>query len=100
MSRSWPATFADIEWVEGSESDLAEAVHLLELDLLIGGLTSESPVAQLVTLTHPYYTTSGPHESDQVMGVTNGENAWLTYLERFLLRNEALVERLVEEATP
>lgn len=160
---------ADIEWREGPESELAEAMHLLEMDLLIGGLTSESSVAQQVTLTHPFYTSQivigvpdgmqppediagvevgvevdtvaagllyksdaevvevvditsfdgalaienyflndlglsdtgiRLEESDHVMAVTDGENAWLTYLERFLLDNEERVEELVAEADP
>lgn len=48
---------AEIEWTTGSEQELAGAVEQRELDLLIGGITSDSSLAQEVTLTHPYVTT-------------------------------------------
>lgn len=49
---------ADIEWIEGSEAELAQAVFLGEIDLMIGGLTTASTLASEVTLTHPYVTTA------------------------------------------
>lgn len=160
---------AEIEWIGGSEAELAQAVYLREIDLMIGGLTGTSTLASEVTLTHPYVTTAtvvavpddmdvpddiagvevaaetgspeagllaktdaevlrvgditdhdGPvavediflddlsmtdtgirlQESDHVMGVPHGENAWLVAIERFLLENPGLVHRLVEEAQP
>jgi polar amino acid transport system substrate-binding protein len=163
------AVDAEIEWIEGSEAELAQAVFLGEIDLMIGGLTSTSTLASEVTLTHPYVTTStviavpddadvpsdiagvevaaergtaeagllaktdaevlrvddittaeGPiavediflddlsmtdtgirlQESDHVMGVPHGENAFLVKLERFLLDHADLTQQLVERAQP
>ena len=39
-------------------------------------------------------------ETDHVFGMPNGENAWITGFERFLLANADLAERLATEATP
>lgn len=39
-------------------------------------------------------------ETDHVMAVPHGENAWLVTLERFLLDHARTVERLLEEAEP
>jgi polar amino acid transport system substrate-binding protein len=160
---------AEIEWIEGSETELAQAVFLGEIDMMIGGLTSTSTLASEVTLTHPYLTTAtvigvpddadipsdiagvevavetgtaeagllaktdaevlrvddittvdGPiavediflddlsmtdtgirlQESDHVMGVPHGENAFLVELERFLLDHADLAQQLVERAQP
>lgn len=161
---------ADVQWFEGSEQELFAALELGELDLVIGGITSDNPWQAHATFSRPYTTTSivvaAPPEADpdleiagkeiavepgteaagllrktdavvvpvdditvattdvvvveswllddlglqrtqvtlsdhdHVMGVRNGENAWLTTLERFLLGREALVHELLEEIEP
>ena len=48
---------ADVEWVDGSVEELAAALHVRELDLVVAGLTSTSPIATEAALTHPYVTT-------------------------------------------
>jgi polar amino acid transport system substrate-binding protein len=48
---------AEIEWVEGTEADLAAAMGGFQLDLLIGGLTREFPYPKDVALTRPYVDT-------------------------------------------
>lgn len=48
---------ARIEWVEGSESDLMEALHGRKLDVVLAGLTRRSQWQQTVALTRPYLTT-------------------------------------------
>ena len=157
---------AEIEWHEGTVDELAAALHVRELDLVIAGLTSTSKITSEATLTHPYLTTQvvvavppgseideditgvevaveeaseaagvlekedvvvrrvpdvleveGPIavesflvddlgyddtgvrlvESDQVMAVPHGENAWLVRLERFLLSNRAMLDQILEE---
>lgn len=156
---------AEVEWHEGSAEDLAAALGMRELDLLVGGLASTSGVAAHAALTHPYLTTQivvavppgtagddiagleisvetateeagilektdavpvrvedvtqvdGPVvvdgylvddlgledtgvrllETDHVMAVPHGENAWLVRLERFLLDHEDEVHRILEE---
>ena len=156
---------AEIEWVEGEVEELAAAVHVREIDLLVAGLTSRSKISSEASLTHPYVTTqvviaappedelddvagievaveeateeagllaktdavpvrvedvadaSGPvvvesyllddlglvdsgvqlSETDHVMAVPHGENAWLVRLERFLLEDPEMVGRVLEE---
>jgi polar amino acid transport system substrate-binding protein len=48
---------AEIEWVEGEVDELAGALHVREIDLLIAGLTSSSKISSEAALTHPYLTT-------------------------------------------
>jgi polar amino acid transport system substrate-binding protein len=47
---------ARIEWVRATESQLLEALRERELDLVIGGLTDDTPWKQYVALTKPFYT--------------------------------------------
>lgn len=156
---------AEIEWIEGSEEELADAIEMRTIDLAIGGFTSTNMWSSKITWTHPYLTTqvvvavppdsqieeditgvdvavekgtgaagvlektdanvvlvedvtevdgaraiesylvddlglddTGVRldESDQVMGVPHGENAWLVKLERFLLTHTAEIDRILE----
>ena len=48
---------AEIEWVEGTEADLAAAMGGFQLDLMIGGLTREFPYVDDVAMTAPYVDT-------------------------------------------
>lgn len=155
---------ARIEWIEGSSAEIFEALEVREIDLAIGGFTSQNPWVGKVGFTHPYLTTPavvgvpeedpipediaglkvaverGSHlagvlektdarvvevddlsrvdglaavdnwllddldlkdtgirldETDHVMAVPNGENAWLVHLERFLLTRESEIEDLL-----
>lgn len=156
---------AEIEWVEGQVEELAGALHVREIDLLIAGLTSTSKVSAEGALTHPYLTTqvvvaTPPEaeiediagievavedasqaagildktdavpvrvedvrqaagavaienyllddfgledtgvrliETDHVMAVPHGENAWMVRLERFLLDDPEEIDRILEE---
>jgi ABC-type amino acid transport substrate-binding protein len=78
---------AEIAWTEGGEEALAGAMERGELDLIIGGLTAESPWADKVALTAPYtsWTDDQGKTHDQVMAVPMGENAFLFELESFLV---------------
>jgi ABC-type amino acid transport substrate-binding protein len=78
---------AEIAWTEGGEETLANAMERGELDLIIGGLTSESPWVDKVALTAPYtsWTDDRGKTHDQVMAVPMGENAFLFELESFLM---------------
>ena len=157
---------AEIEWIEGSEEELADAMEMRTIDLAVGGFTSTNMWSSKITWTHPYLTsqivvavppghpvdeditglevavekgtgaagvlektdadvvlvddvtqTDGPRaiesyllddlglddtgvrlsETDHVLGVPHGENAWLVKLERFLLTNTAEIDRILEE---
>ena len=48
---------ARIEWVEGSESDLIEALEGRKLDVVAAGLTRRSEWQRVAALTRPYLTT-------------------------------------------
>lgn len=78
---------AEIVWVPGGEEDLVGRLEHDELDLLIGGLTAQSPWADTVALTYRYTVTvdSRGEEALHVMAAPIGENAFLVTLERFLL---------------
>lgn len=78
---------AEVDWIEGSESVLADKMKKGELDILIGGLTSKAPWTDKVALTRPYSTVRGEDgkKDKMVMGVRPGENALLVSLETFLV---------------
>jgi polar amino acid transport system substrate-binding protein len=48
---------ARIEWTQGAEADLIAALEVRELDLVVGGLTADSPWQAQAALTRPYLTT-------------------------------------------
>ena len=48
---------AEVEWVEGSESELMEALHVRALDLVVAGLDSAAPWQDEASLTRHYLTT-------------------------------------------
>lgn len=78
---------AEIEWVEGAEGELMERLKLGEVDVVIGGLPSDTPWVTHAALTRPYRTATGP-EGDEiklVMATRLGENALLSSLERHLI---------------
>ncbi len=44
----------EIEWVEGSESQLVELLEGTEIDVMLAGLDRQSPLQKEVGFTHPY----------------------------------------------
>jgi polar amino acid transport system substrate-binding protein len=48
---------ARVEWVDGSEADLIAALEVRELDLVVGGLTADTPWQQKAAITRSYATT-------------------------------------------
>lgn len=159
---------AEVEWHPGAEAEVFGALHVGELDLVIGGLTSKTPYSKEGAVTHPFVTTQtivafppgtenaeiagvevgvepgteaagalektdavpvpitdpsafdGPQviddwllddlglvdlgvqlsETDHVMAVRMGENAFMVAVEHFLLDNAPLIEELLAEVTP
>jgi polar amino acid transport system substrate-binding protein len=49
---------AKVTWVRGTESDLMAALHGRAIELVVGGLSGESPWKHDVAFTRPYYTDS------------------------------------------
>jgi polar amino acid transport system substrate-binding protein len=83
---------AQVEWVVGGEQSLITALERGELQLVIGGLTSETPWTEKAAITKPYAET---HDSEGkrkklVMAAPMGENAFLLALEKFLLGKDLL----------
>ncbi|MHA6525362.1 substrate-binding periplasmic protein [Tessaracoccus sp. G1721] len=78
---------ATVEWREGAESELMELLKLGQVDLVIGGLASDSPWSTHAAFTRPYTRTVGPDGKSEklVIAVRQGENALLSNLERFLI---------------
>jgi polar amino acid transport system substrate-binding protein len=48
---------ARVEWVDGSEADLIGALEVRELDLVVGGLTADTPWQSKAAITRSYATT-------------------------------------------
>jgi ABC-type amino acid transport substrate-binding protein len=76
---------ARVQWHAGGESELLARLEKHELDLVIGGLTADSPWKTRVALTRPYLREPGRGKAgEHVMAVMRGENGFLVHLERFL----------------
>lgn len=77
---------AQVEWTVGGETELVAAMERGELDVLIGGLLSDSPWADTVAVTRPYAESTDPAGATvkHVLAVPLGENAMLVALERYL----------------
>ena len=48
---------ARVEWVEGSEAELANALRYRELDLAVGGFDTKTPWTREAAFTRPYFVT-------------------------------------------
>jgi len=48
---------AEVEWIDGSEEELMGALKEGQLDLVVGGLTKQSPWIKEAALTRPYLRT-------------------------------------------
>ncbi len=79
---------ATVEWTPGAESELVMAMARGDLDVVVGGLTSDSPWEKEVALTRPYAQEVTPDgDTEQlVMATPLGENALLVALETYLAR--------------
>lgn len=78
---------AEVVWSVGAESVLMEELKLGELDVVIGGLASDSPWTTHAALTRPYAEVTGPdgRPGKLVIAVRMGENALQSSLERFMI---------------
>jgi ABC-type amino acid transport substrate-binding protein len=77
---------ARVEWVEGSEQSLVQLLEIGELDLVIGGISEQTPWSDRVAVTRAYAEAELPDGSTSglVMLAPMGENAFLSALERHL----------------
>ncbi|SDS28727.1 hypothetical protein SAMN04489719_1971 [Agrococcus carbonis] len=77
---------ARVEWTEGSEQSLVQLLEIGELDLVIGGISEQTPWVDRVAVTRAYADAELPDGSTSglVMLAPMGENAFLSALERHL----------------
>lgn len=89
---------ARIRWQHDSETNLFDALENGRLDIVIGGLTDDTPFAHRAGLSQPFVTI-GRH--NHVWAIRPGENALLLQIDRFLqARRSDILRRLVSEAPP
>ncbi len=72
---------ARVEWHNGAESRLFEALEKFELDVVVGGMTDDNPWAPKLGVTRPYVEAGG---KKHVIAVAPGENGLLMAFERVL----------------
>lgn len=77
---------ARVEWTAGSEGSLVDKLDHGQVDMVIGGLTSDTQWKKKVGLTRSYRQTTDEFGKKRrhVMAVRQGENALLLDLDRFL----------------
>ncbi|WP_235605041.1 transglycosylase SLT domain-containing protein [Enteractinococcus helveticum] len=92
---------AEVEWHAGGEEQLIKLLSERELDVVIGGLTDQSPWSSDAGLTTSYAESLGVDgkTAKHVMAVQMGENAFMTSLERFLL-DQDIDQQVPEEMRP
>lgn len=87
LIRSFAAAHgADVEWTVTGEEALMTALEKGDVDLVAGGLTSDSPWTTHASLTRGYAEAPGPDGEpvELVMAVPLGENQMLSALEAHL----------------
>ncbi|MFD1491640.1 MULTISPECIES: transporter substrate-binding domain-containing protein [Microbacterium] len=82
---------ARVEWVEGSEAVLADALHEGELDIAVGGFTDDTPWTEQAAVTAVYREVRNDRgvTEKHVMLTRSGENRFLVTIEDHLRENGA-----------
>jgi ABC-type amino acid transport substrate-binding protein len=75
---------ADAQWTVASEETLVTMLDAGDLDLIAGGITTDTPWVDSAGVTRGYADIEGAEGREIVMLVPLGENAFLSSLERFL----------------
>jgi len=77
---------AKVQWKMAGEEQLVEDLELGKLDLVAGGISSDTPWSDQVGITRPYATFQDPEgqQAKAVLLVPPGENAFLYELESYL----------------
>jgi ABC-type amino acid transport substrate-binding protein len=75
---------ADVEWTVGGEENLVFDLKKGQLDLVIGGITDQTPWVDSAGVSRAYPGIPGSGGRQIVMLVPLGENRFLSTLERFL----------------
>jgi polar amino acid transport system substrate-binding protein len=96
VSRFADSLDAAPEWQCMSEAQAFAALEHQGLDLVIGGLTADSPRSKKAGFTRPYYRAGEEAKSHHVMAAQRGENRFIVTLERFLEGEAAAVRSALE----
>lgn len=83
-------------WVVGGETELMAGLERFELDLVVGGVTEDSPYAESIGFTRPYFTDERGRA--HVFAAPPGENAWVMRLERFLAADAVDADALIRRS--
>jgi ABC-type amino acid transport substrate-binding protein len=75
---------AEVAWTSASEESLVVDLEEGRLDLVVGGMTAETPWVDRVGVTRGYPGIPGSEDRQIVLFVPLGENAFLSRLETFL----------------
>lgn len=77
---------AEIQWTIGGEEQLVKQLEAGQLDLVAGGITSNTPWSEKAGVTRPYRTATDAEGKEMkiVLLVPPGENAFLSEVEYFL----------------
>lgn len=89
------AAGARIAWVTGGESALLPALEAHRLDLVAGGITSDSPWAKKLGPTRPYATVGG---EKHLLLAPPGENGWILRVDRVIYARRGEVAGWLAEA--
>lgn len=78
---------AEVSWTPGGEEELMTQLEEGGLDLVVGGLTADTPWTDKAAITQPYAEArdDAGELRKHVMAAPLGENAFLLALEKFLL---------------
>lgn len=74
---------ARVVWVLGGQDELLEDLEHFRLDLVVGGLSPQSPWQQRIALVRPFKTRGEHGLVPRVAAVPPGENRWQLRVERF-----------------
>ena len=83
-----------VEWHSGGEQQQLEALQDYQLDVVIGGLTDQTPWSKYVALTSPYFE---EESSKHVIAVPPGENGFVKRLDEFLFTKRFEISNLVQQ---
>jgi ABC-type amino acid transport substrate-binding protein len=90
-----------VDWRWADPERRLQELHEHRLDLVVAGLTTETPWKKRLGLTRPYFVEPGSPPREHVLAVPPGENAWLLHVERALQDRKARVAaRLAEGTSP
>ena len=82
-----------VDWHWGGEEQL-EALEHYQLDVVLGGLTDQTPWRTYVGLTSPYYE---ENKIKHVIAVPPGENALVKRLDEFLYKKRSDIQNLLQQ---